>query len=402
MRKALRHIGTAVRELFWIGVAGAIVAGGYFGFTYLGDNRTIVEAEPAARPETLVETVALKEYQGPLPIRGEGFVEPFRTVAVSAPTGGRIVSLHPAITNKGFFREGDILVEIDGSTERAQIAQSQASIEATDARLDLVTRQLERAQRLLERSAATQATVDDLQGQRNEIFANLQGQRAQLTSAEIALENKIVRAPFDGAVQAKEAEIGNVVAGGAPIAQIFTDGQMEVSIAIRETDAVLIPGLFTGNPAPAKVSIDFAGETQVWAGEIIRIDPALDQQTRTLAVTIALRGRLETDVEFAAGIPPVLINAFAKAVVEGIEPDNTFAIPSTALRSDNTIWLVRDGRLAFHPATRVHVDGETTYVRVTDLFPDDRLVLTSLAAPQLGEALKDISSASVTTTRVSE
>ena len=123
LRKILRFIGAAIREVFWIALAVAIVAGGYFGFQYLGENREVVEAAPAARPITLVETAAFAPVDGPLPIRGEGFVEPFRTVALSAPTGGRIVTLHPAITDRGKFGEGDVLVEIDASTERAQVEQ---------------------------------------------------------------------------------------------------------------------------------------------------------------------------------------------------------------------------------------------------------------------------------------
>ncbi len=402
MRKILRYISVAVRELFWFGVAAAIIGGGYFGFTYLGENREIVEAEPAPRPETLVETASFEQHDNPLPIRGEGFVEPFRTVAVSAPAGGRIMSIHPAITNRGSFVEGEILVEIDASAERAQISQSLANIAATEARLDLVTTQLERAQRLLETNAVSQSTVDDLLGQRDEIIANIEGQRAQLVSSEVAMENKIVRAPFDGSVQTKEAEIGNVVAGGSPIAQIYTDDRMEVSIAIRETDAALIPGLFTGNPAPATVAIDFAGSTKMWTGEIVRIDPALDPQTRTLTATVALLEREEGGVEFAAGAPPALINAFAKVVIDGIEPEETYAIPSTALRSGSTVWLLRDDNLVFHPAERVHVDGETSYVRITDLQPDDRLVLTTLAAPQEGEALRDVARDDVQTTLILE
>lgn len=390
MRKLLSYIGIALREVFWIAVAAAIIGGGYMGFTYLGENREIVEAEPAPRPETLVETAGFVQHSAPLPIRGEGFVEPFRTVALSAPTGGRIVYIHPAITDRGAFSQGETLVEIDASAERAQIEQSRANIAATEARLDLVDTQLERAESLRERNALAQSAVDDLQGQRNEVFANLQAQRAQLSSAEIALENKIVRAPFDGSVLSKEAEIGNVVAGGSPIAQIYTDDRMEVGIAIRETDAALIPGLFTGNPAPATVSIDFAGVTKVWSGEIVRVDPALDPRTRTLTATVALKERQESAVELAAGAPPALINAFAKVVVEGTEPQETYAIPSTAFRSDNTIWVLRDGKLAFHPATRIHVDGETSYVRITGLEADDRLVLTTLAAPQEGEALRDV------------
>ncbi|MEM8870354.1 MAG: efflux RND transporter periplasmic adaptor subunit [Pseudomonadota bacterium] len=400
MRKVLRYVGVAIRELFWLAVAVAIVAGGYFGFTYLGENREIVEAAPAPRPETLVETAAFERHMAPLPIRGEGFVEPFRTVALSAPSGGRIVTLHPAITNRGSFLKDEVLVEIDASAERAQIAQSRANIAATEARLDLVTTQLERAESLRQRNAVAQSTVDDLQGQQNEVVANLEAQRALLVSSEVALENKIVRAPFDGSVQSKEAEIGNVVAGGSPIAQIYTDDRMEVSIAIRETDAALVPGLFVGNAAPATVSIDFAGETKIWTGEIVRIDPALDRQTRTLTATVALQERQESATEFAAGAPPALINAFAKVVIEGIEPESTYAIPSTALRSGATVWLLREDRLVFHPAERLHVDGETSYVQITDLLPEDRLVLTTLAAPQEGEALRDVARNSVRTSLV--
>ena len=220
--------------------------------------------------------------------------------------------------------------------------------------------------------------------------ANLEGQKAQLASAEIALENKIVAAPFDGAVQTKEAEIGNVVAGGSPIARIYTDDQMEVSVAIRESDAALIPGLFDGNPAPARVMIRFAGVEQIWSAAVVRVDPSLDPQTRTLTAAVALQDRMESDADLAAGAPPALINAFAEVVIDGIQPESTFAISSTALRNGNAVWLLRDDTLVIHPARLVHVDGETSFVHLTDLQAEDRLILTSLAAPQPGRALRDI------------
>ena len=390
MRKVIRFLFSVLRELFWIAAAVGIIAGGYFGFQYLGENRTVVEAAPAERPVTLVETAPFTPLDSPLPIRGEGFVEPFRTVALSAPTGGRIVSLHPAITSRGKFREGDILFEIDASAERAQITQAEAAIAATEARLDLIETQLTRAQSLRESNAVSQAAVDDLTGQKAEVLANLEGQRAQLASAQVALENKIVRAPFDGSVQTKEAEIGNVVSGGSPVAQIYTDDRMEVSIAIREDEAALIPGLFEGAAAPAEVSITFAGEEKRWSAEVVRVDPALDRETRTLTATVALGERMADTTAFAAGAAPALINAFARVTIDGGTPENTYAITSTALRGGDTVWLLRDDQLVIHPARLVHVDGEVSFVRIDDLLPDDRLILTSLAAPQPGKALRAI------------
>ncbi|MGR3466565.1 MAG: hypothetical protein ACU0CI_01690, partial [Shimia sp.] len=70
MRKLLRGLWIAIRELFWIGLAVAIVAGGVFGFRYLSENREVVEAAPIERPITLVETQPLTLHEGPLPIRG--------------------------------------------------------------------------------------------------------------------------------------------------------------------------------------------------------------------------------------------------------------------------------------------------------------------------------------------
>ena len=51
MRKILGFIATAIRELFWIVAAIAIVGGGYFGFQYLGDNREVVSEESLFRNE---------------------------------------------------------------------------------------------------------------------------------------------------------------------------------------------------------------------------------------------------------------------------------------------------------------------------------------------------------------
>lgn len=203
-------------------------------------------------------------------------------------------------------------------------------------------------------------------------------------------------------MQSKAAEIGDFVAGGAPIAQIQTDDQMEVSITIRETDAALIPELFTGNQGPATVSIDFSGATKIWTGKIIRVDPALDRQTRTLTATVALQDRQESEAEFAAGAPPASINAFARVIVEGIDTANTYTIPSTASSSGNAVWLLRDDRFVFHPAERVHVDGETSDIKITELLPEDRLVLTNLAAPQERQVLRDVTQNAAQTTLKSE
>ncbi|MGR3491737.1 MAG: efflux RND transporter periplasmic adaptor subunit [Shimia sp.] len=390
MRKLLRGLWIVIRELFWVGLAVALVAGGVFGFRYLAENREVVEAAPVERPITLVETQALTLHEGPLPIRGEGFIEPFRTVAISAPVGGRIVEIDPAITNRGRFSEGDLLARIDDSVERAQLAQLEANLAGTQARIDLNETQLQRTRELRERNVVPQSQLDQLLSAQAELAATLESQRAAVNSAEIALENKTVRAPFDGAVQSKSAELGTVVMGGSPIAQVYTNDRMEVDVAVREADAALIPGLFDGAPGEATVTVDFAGQPVTWGAEIVRLEPSLDRATRTLTVTLGLRELRGEVSSLASGAPPALINAFARVVIDGIEPEQTYALPSTAVRGGNRIWINENDTLQIVDATVIHVDGETTFVQA-ELPLDARVILTNLATPQVGKPLRDIS-----------
>lgn len=405
MGKFWGTVGRILREFIWVIVAAAVAYGGFQGFKILGDRRTVVEAAPVERPITLVETADLVPLAGPLPVRGDGFVRPFRSVAVSALGGGRIVELHPAlIDQQGQFAAGDVLIRLDDSTERASLDQIAASIAATEARLDLNRTQLERTQSLRDSGSASQGALDQILAQNAELLANLEGFRAALVVGQIALDNRIVRAPFDGAALTKLAEVGSVVASGQSVAEIYSSSQLDVEIAIRETDAALIPGLFDGEKAAALVSIRFAGRDMVWDARVTRVAPSIDPATRTLTVTVGIidvgAGRTEDRTDLASGAPPALINAFARVVISGHQPDQTFAVPTTALRGGDAVWVFDQGALAILPARVVHIDGETSYVRINDVPGGARLILTALASPAPGLTLRDV--ADVTTAAVTE
>lgn len=406
MKKLFRVVAAIIRESLWVAIAVACVFGGVLGFRYLGDNREVVELAPVERPIALVETADIDLFDRPLPVRADGFVQPYRQVSLSTPLGGRIADLHPAVVSLGEFSEGDVLVQLDDSAERAVLLQTEANIAATQARLDLVLSQLDRTTSLRERGVASQQALDQLLSQEAELTASLNSLRAARQSAQISLDNKRVIAPFDGAVLSKTQEVGSVVGGGQSIAEIYTQDRMEVLIPVREADAALIPGLFQDGTAKARVTVQFAGQIYEWDASVARVDPALDSRTRTLSVSIALQDidqpRLLNDQALATGTPPALINAFAKVEIEGITQPNLYAIPSTALRSGNTIWVFDPdqgdrGALESINARPLHVDGETTYVSV-EYWPDGtRLITTSLTAATIGMPLRDISDVQMAT-----
>lgn len=400
MKKLLRASGIFLRESAWVAIAIALVYGGFLGFRYLGENREVVEIAPVERPIALVETIEVAPFDKPLPVRAEGFVRPYRQVSLSAQSGGRVADLHPAVISLGSFSAGDVLVQLDDSSERAALSQTEANLAATQARLDLTISQLERTKSLRERGVASQQALDQLMSQEAELSASLNSLRAARDAARIAVENKRIVAPFDGAVLAKLQEVGAVVGAGQSIAEIYTKDRMEVVIPVHEAEAALIPGLFQDGAAKARVSVAFAGQVFEWDAHVTRVDPSLDQRTRTLRVSVGLddieNPRLLNPKAMITGAIPALINAYAKVEIDGIQQPDIYAVPSTAIRSGNRIWVFNPtekdkGNLLEVAVQPAHVDGETTYVEVLGWPKGTRLIRTSISAPAPGMELRDIS-----------
>jgi RND family efflux transporter MFP subunit len=399
MKKIIGYLGVGLRELFWIAVAVAVVFGGITGFRYLGENREVIEPTVVERPTTLVETAEIFLIDSPLPIRGEGFMQPHRSANLASQVGGQVIELHPAITERGAFKQGEVLVRLDDSAERATLIQTQANIEGTRARSDLNQILLERTEKLRSSGSASQASLDQVRSTQQELSASLNSLIAAQNVAEVSLGRKIVAAPFDGAVLSKNLDIGSVVNGGQAIAEIFTEDRMEIDVPVREADAALIPGLFEGASPSATVSVRFAGQSFEWDAEVTRVAPTLDQRTRTLTVTVELidisGARATGSSILASGAPPALINSFANVVIEGPQPSATYAVPSTALRGGSELWLLTPsegdgGTLKIVPATLVHVDHETSYVTSASIPEGARLITTGLSTPQEGMKLRDV------------
>ncbi|MEL7282400.1 MAG: efflux RND transporter periplasmic adaptor subunit [Pseudomonadota bacterium] len=397
MKKILAITQWVVKEAFWLAVAGGLIFGGWYGFQYLGENRDVAEAAPVERPVALVETVALEPLDGALPIRGEGFVRPLRQVSLSSQVGGRVTFVHPAIHDRTRFEMGEVLVRLDDRAAAAALEQAEANIAATQARIAQNKKDVERVAQLVERGASTRTQLDELRSIGDELAANLSGFQAARLAAEIAQQDRTVVAPFDGAVLNESVEVGDVVGVGQALAEIFTEGELEIDVPVRQADAALIPGLFEGTKARASIDVPFAGYVFRWQGYVARVQPEVDAMTRTLTVTVRLddledvEGRSLSGQQIASGAPPALINAYAQVVIRGANTDDAYRIPSTALRGGETVWLYDSGTLSMAAAEAIHVDGEDTYISASALPVGSRIITSQLLAPVDGMAVRNVS-----------
>jgi len=193
-----------------------------------------------------------------------GRTAPARIVELNAETDGRVVGV--GVERGDRFDAGDVIVQLDERDRRARLAQAEATVK----------------QRELEFEARAKLKGDSYvsEAQLQEAKALLETAKAELIRARLDIDYMVIRAPFDGALQDRQVEVGDFVKLGDPVAAIVDDRTLIVSASIAEYEAHLVR---KGSPGSAKLA---TGETV--SGTIRYIAPVADERTRTFDVELEI------------------------------------------------------------------------------------------------------------------
>ncbi|MGD8278827.1 MAG: efflux RND transporter periplasmic adaptor subunit, partial [Gemmatimonadota bacterium] len=204
-----------LRWVWRIGVPVALVlALGLFGLRWLGNRPVPVRT---ARAE-------IRGGAGGAGLTANGYVVARTKASISSKIAGRLA--HLAVEEGDRVRQGEVIARLDDAEYSAAVRQAEsnvlnaqaARIEA-DARLAQARRDLDRARTLAADSLVSVQAVQDAETAVESADAQVRAAAARTQAAEAALgiaranlENTRIRAPFDGTVLRKDAEVGEVVA----------------------------------------------------------------------------------------------------------------------------------------------------------------------------------------------
>src|SRR6058998_3013911 len=164
----------------------------------------------AALPVRLTPATMVSPMRAGAVLVASGYVVAQRKAAVASKGTGRLVYLGAVEGDR--VRVGQVIARIEDADVQAELARAQANLDLSRADLRDAERALARERMLMDSNSTSQASYDAAEARYQRVKANIAVAQAALQSAQVALENTVIRAPFDGTVLTKNADVGEVVA----------------------------------------------------------------------------------------------------------------------------------------------------------------------------------------------
>ena len=358
----------------------------------------------AFRNQTPVVEVATAQKAAagrPTLLNASGYVTPRRRATVAAKITGRVTGV--------FFDEGMhvpqgfVLARLDDSDVRRALDSAVADRNATEAQnadfqvqLKNAEIELHRAQELQAAGVQSQETLDNARTTADSLRAKIAltkqqvaASEARIQEAQQAVDNCVIRAPFDGIIVSKDAQVGEMVspisAGGGftrtGIATIVDMNSNEIEVDVNEA---YIARVEPGQPVTAV--LDAYPDWQI-PSKVRTVIPTADRQKATVKVRISF---LKLDPRILPDMG-VKVTFLGEAPVEKKgEVAPAALIPPDAVRDDSgkkIVFIVKDGHLERRAVTTGGTRGTDLEI-LAGLNSGDSVVVKGPANLRDGQAVE--------------
>lgn len=343
----------------------------------------------------LVQIVQVTSENVRIPVYSQGTVMPRTSINLSAEVTGRINETSPKFANGAFFKKGDVLLRINPSDYELAITKAEALV--ASALQQLARAEAEYRQKLEEYKGISPDKITEYalrKPQYEEAKATLKSARADLDLAKVQLQRCNIRAPFDGRVVEKKADLGQYVTPGMVLANVYATDVAEVRLPLSQTQIHLLdlpPSVENDSQdiknakfAKAILTGQVGGQEYSWDSWIVRKEAVIDEHNRLQYVVAqvndpyALESKtLESNVKRKSELTTGL---FVTAKIEGRLLENIFVLPRQAVHNNNTVWLLDENRLLKIKTIKIVYRGEDKVYIEQGLVNGDNVIVNPLDA----------------------
>jgi HlyD family secretion protein len=171
-------------------------------------------------------------------VSANGTINPVTLVSVGTQVSGTVKKLYVDFNSK--VQKGQILLELDDALLSAQQKQSAATVQSTEATLELATANESRARDLFAQQYVSRQELDSAVQAKKSAEAQLQLARATVEKDRANLAYSVIRSPVSGVVVDRSVDVGQTVAASLQTPTLFKIAQdlskMQIDANFAEAD----------------------------------------------------------------------------------------------------------------------------------------------------------------------
>jgi len=282
-------------------------------------------------------------------LNASGYVVAQRKAAVASKGTGRLESL--AVEEGNRVKKGQIIAQLENADIQATLNQAQANVNTAKANLVQIEAEMkdvqlkyDRSKRLIQSKAIAQAEFDSSEAKFQQLQAGKTAAQSQIGAAEaglkaaqVALEYTLIRAPFDGVILTKNADVGEVVAPfGSSLntkAAVVTMADLGSLLVEADVSEVNLEKVKVGQPC--EIQLDALPGNR-FTGLVHMIVPTADRSKGTILTKIKFKELNDRVLpEMSAKV------AFLSQPVSGQEKPKVVVPPSALVEKNGKTLIYR-------------------------------------------------------------
>lgn len=260
-----------------------------------------------------------------------GLIEAREKIVLTPEVGGKIAKIY--VDEGERVRKGDILAEMDTKSIRLQLQQAEAGLAVAKANHNDAQKNMERMERLRKENAVSEQQYEKVKLAFESAEAQLKQAQASLDLAEHNLDVSIMKAPFNGIIASKNAEVGDIInpmmGGGfattpSGVLTLVDFSWVKIHIQVSHEDMVRIT---KGQKANLTVK---AFPDKVFSGMVNVVNMAADPISKKFDVEVLVQN---TDLLLRP-------NIFGNVVLEVSTHEDALVIPQNAVMEGSYVFVV--------------------------------------------------------------
>lgn len=310
-------MASMVRQLGVVAVIAAAGAGGWFLWTAHGAAEEERSARERSPPGVVLETAVKDRIERIVAAVGTG--RPVRSVELEPSTAGRVTEI--GFEGGEEVEAGDLLLALDPVDAEASLAEAKAELERAESAFG-------RQRTLMRQGRVTESNFEIANAERSVA-------RARVDRARKALEDRTLRAPFDGVARFRTVDVGALVDSDTAIGALDDISSLNVDFAVPER--------FYGE---VELGADVRATTEIFpaerfSGELVGVGRSIDTVSRSFTA----RARIENeDLRLPADV-------FMRVELV-LETREGVIVPEEAISAEGGerfVYVVKDGRAVQRP-----------------------------------------------------